>query len=66
MSNMSGATPQRVTLAIAVDLDPVAFGFDLPVSEAERVIVAAVDNTRGLQVVAVHPTTSPGGSSRVQ
>lgn len=62
MSAMSGATPQRVTLALAVDVDPVAHGFDLPVSEAERVIVAAVDSTRGLQVAEAHTTTSPGES----
>lgn len=62
MSAMSGATPQRVTLVLGVDVDPVAHGFDLPVSEAKRVIVTAVDNTRGLQVAEAHTTTSPGDS----
>ncbi|MCU1687822.1 MAG: hypothetical protein JWQ81_8561 [Amycolatopsis sp.] len=50
MSNMSGATPMRVTLTITVAVDPVAFGFDLPMYEAEGIIVAAIDRTMGLEV----------------
>jgi hypothetical protein len=50
MSHMSGATPQLVTLTITVAVDPVAFGFDLPMFEAEGVIVAAIDRTMGLEV----------------
>lgn len=50
MSNMSGVTPMRVTLTITVAVDPVAFGFDLPMYEAEGIIVAAIDRTMGLEV----------------
>jgi hypothetical protein len=50
MSHMSGATPQRVTLTVTVEIDPVAYGFDLPAYEAGELVLRAINATPGLEV----------------
>lgn len=55
MSNMSGATPQRVTLTFAVDLDPAAFGFDLSDAEAEEIVLREVNRAMGVEASVTTP-----------
>lgn len=49
LGTMSGATPQRVTLTLTVDVDPVAYGFDLPAAEAVEIVLRAVNAAPGLE-----------------
>jgi hypothetical protein len=59
MSNMSGATPQRVTLTLTVDVDPVAFGFDLRTYEAEEIVTRAINSTMGLEIAESYSVVTP-------
>jgi hypothetical protein len=54
MSNMSGATPMRLTLIVSVDVDPVAHGFLISRDEAEEIVLRAINAAEGLQVDHAH------------
>jgi hypothetical protein len=59
MTAMSGATPQRVTLTIAVDVDPVAHGHDLTSADAQYIVRRAINDRRGLEVVESFSVVTP-------
>jgi hypothetical protein len=54
MTHMTdGIEPHQIQLTITVDIDPVAHGFDVSVSELEEAVLRAINAAPGLEVSAV-------------
>jgi hypothetical protein len=56
---MTEPSAGRVSLIVTVDVDPVWHGHNIPVSEAEEIVVAAIEARRGLQVAESYSVVAP-------